>query len=99
MFSACDIGSEHSWQLYSSPESQSAVRKVRLRFLFNCSFGGVAKSCGYCAFSDAAISGNQESSGFIAKESGPATADVPDHLASAPKELPQMASPPGKLGG
>ncbi|MGY4257814.1 transposase [Bradyrhizobium sp. USDA 4516] len=35
----------------------------------------------------------------IASESGPATADEPDRLASAHKVLPQMASPPGKLGG
>jgi hypothetical protein len=35
----------------------------------------------------------------IASESGPATADEPDQLATAHKELPQMASPPGKLGG
>ncbi|MGY4408150.1 transposase-like protein [Bradyrhizobium sp. USDA 3315] len=35
----------------------------------------------------------------IASESGPATADEPDRLASAHKVLPQMASLPGKLGG
>ncbi|WP_407174548.1 IS66-like element accessory protein TnpA [Bradyrhizobium sp. STM 3562] len=36
----------------------------------------------------------------ITSESGPAaTAEEPDRLASAHKELPQMASPRGKLGG
>lgn len=35
----------------------------------------------------------------IGSESGPATADEPDRLASAHKVLPQMASPAGKLGG
>ncbi|MGY3131007.1 transposase [Bradyrhizobium sp. USDA 4501] len=35
----------------------------------------------------------------IAAESGPATADEPDRFASAHKVLPQIASPPGKLGG
>jgi len=35
----------------------------------------------------------------IASESGPATAEEPDRLACAHKVLPQMASPPGKLGG
>ncbi|WP_456783932.1 hypothetical protein [Bradyrhizobium sp. USDA 4516] len=35
----------------------------------------------------------------IASESGPETANEPDRLASAHKVLPQMASPPGKLGG
>ncbi len=32
-------------------------------------------------------------------ESGPATADEVDRLAPAHKELPQMASPPSRLGG
>src|ERR1700752_1517549 len=35
----------------------------------------------------------------IASESGLATADEPERLASGHKELPQMASPPSKLGG
>jgi transposase len=35
----------------------------------------------------------------IGSESAPATADEPDHLASAQKVVPQRALPPGKLGG
>jgi transposase len=35
----------------------------------------------------------------IASESGPATADDPDRLASAHKVAPEMASPPGKRDG
>jgi len=35
----------------------------------------------------------------IASESGPARADEADGLACAHKVLPQMSSPPGKLGG
>ena len=44
-----------------------------------------------------------QASGFvpvrIASESAPATADEPEGLACAHKVPPQMASPPGKLGG
>ena len=35
----------------------------------------------------------------IASESGPATADEPDRLASAHEVAPQMALPPGRPGG
>ncbi|WP_157791049.1 hypothetical protein [Bradyrhizobium elkanii] len=35
----------------------------------------------------------------ITSESGPATADEPDRLASAHEVTPQMTRPPGKLGG
>ncbi|WP_375784853.1 transposase [Bradyrhizobium sp. Pha-3] len=35
----------------------------------------------------------------IASESGPATADEPDRLASAHKVLPQMASPQASVAG